>query len=53
MKTRRASSVTFIATDHQRYVEVLQDLVHSYNHTSHSSIGMAPTLLNYKNIEDV
>ena len=32
-----------------RYVDVLQDLVHSYNHTYHSSIGMAPTSVNVKN----
>ena len=32
-----------------RYVDVLQDLVHSCNHTSHSSIGMAPTSVNVKN----
>ena len=32
-----------------RYVDVLQDLVYSYNHTYHSSIGMAPTSVNVKN----
>ena len=30
------------------YVDVLQDLVHSYNHTYHSSIGMTPASLNVK-----
>ena len=32
-----------------RCVDVLQDLVHSYNHTYHSSIGMAPTSVSVKN----
>ena len=32
-----------------RYVDVLQDLVHSYNYTYHSSIGMAPASVNVKN----
>ena len=32
-----------------RYVDVLQELVHSYSHTYHSSIGMAPTSVNVKN----
>ena len=31
-----------------RYVDVLQVLVHSYNHTYHSSIGMAPAFINVK-----
>ena len=28
---------------------MIQDLVHSYNHTYHSGIGMAPTSVNVKN----
>ena len=32
-----------------RYVDSLQDLVHSYNHTYHSSIGMSPVSVNVKN----
>ena len=32
-----------------RYVDVLQDLVHSYNHTYHSIIGMAPTSVSVRN----
>ena len=32
-----------------RYVDVLQDLAHSYNHTYHSGIGMSPTSVNVKN----
>ena len=27
-----------------RYVDVLQDLVYSYNHTHHRSIGMEPAI---------
>ena len=32
-----------------RYVDVLENLVHSYNHTYHSSIGMSPAIVNVKN----
>ena len=32
-----------------RYVDVLEDLVHSYNHTYHCSIGMSPATVNVKN----
>ena len=32
-----------------RYVDVLHDLVYSYNHTQHSSIGMEPDMVNLKN----
>ena len=32
-----------------RYVDVLQELVHSYNHTYHSSVGMSPVSVNVKN----
>ena len=32
----------FTAKHTRRCVDVLQDLVHAYNHTYHSSIGMAP-----------
>ena len=35
-----------------RYVDVLPDLVHSYNNTHHRSIGMAPAEVNMDN-EDV
>ena len=31
-----------------RYVDILQDLVHSYNHTYQSSIGMSPASVNVK-----
>ena len=36
-----------------RYVEVLQKLVWSYNHTFHSSIGRAPAQVNNSNQEEV
>jgi len=32
----------FTAKDTRRYVDVLPDLLHSYNHTYHRSIDMAP-----------
>ena len=32
-----------------RYVDVLQDLVHSYNHTYYSNIGMTPGSVIVKN----
>ena len=34
-----------------RCVDVLQDLVHSYNHTYHSSIGMPPATVSVKKRE--
>ena len=42
-------------TKHQtwRYIDVLQDLVRSYNNTPHRSIGMAPSHVNAKNQEKV
>ena len=32
----------FIAKSTRRYIDVLPDLLHSYNNTHHRSIGMAP-----------
>lgn len=32
----------FTATQSERFVEVLPDLIHSYNHSHHRSIGMSP-----------
>jgi len=32
----------FTAKHTRRYIDVLQDLIHAYNNTRHSSIGMAP-----------
>ena len=42
-------------TKHQtwRYIDVLPDLVRSYNNTPHRSIGMAPSNVNAKNQEKV
>ena len=42
-------------TKHQtsRYIDVLQDLVQSYNNTPHRSIGMAPSHVSYRNQEQV
>ena len=42
-------------TKHQtwRYIDVLQDLVLSYNNTPHRSIGIAPLRVNAKNQEKV
>ena len=39
----------FTQSKSYRYGDVLQDLVHSYNHTYQSSIGMSPASLNVKN----
>ena len=42
-------------TKHQtwRYIDVLQDLVQSYNNTPHRSIGMAPSQVSSQNQEEV
>ncbi|KAI0234449.1 hypothetical protein LSAT2_015279, partial [Lamellibrachia satsuma] len=42
-------------TKHQtwRYINILQDLVHSYNNSYHRSIGMAPSQVSYRNQEKV
>ena len=42
-------------TKHQtwRFIDVLQDFVHSYNNTHHRSIGMTPSQVNTKNQEEV
>ena len=32
----------FTTKNTRRYIDVLPDLLHSYNHTYHRSIGMAP-----------
>ena len=39
----------FMHSKSYRYVDVLQDLVHSYNHTYHSSIEMVTGSVNVKN----
>ena len=38
----------FTHSKNYRNVDVLQDLIHSYNHTYHSSIGMSPPAVNVK-----
>ena len=43
----------FTAKHTRRYVDVLQDLVHAYNNTYHSSIGMAPADVTLDNEEVV
>ena len=42
-------------TKHQtwRHIDILQDLVHSYNNTRHRIIGMAPSQVSYRNQEQV
>ena len=47
LKTRMYRFFTYSKS--YRYVDVLLDLVHSYNHTYHCSIGMSPTSVNLKN----
>ena len=37
----------------QRYIDVLKDLVHSYNNTYHRSIGMTPSQVSVENEDDV
>lgn len=43
----------FTHSNSYRYVDVLQDFIHSYNNTVHSSIGMKPNEVNWDNQEDV
>jgi len=38
----------FTARNTRRYIDVLPDLLHSYNHTYHRSIGMPPKPKSYK-----
>jgi len=42
----------FTHANTRRYMDVLDDLLHSYNNTHHRSIGMAPSVVNADN-EDV
>ena len=37
----------------QKYTDVLDDLVHSYNHTYHRSIGMAPSQVTVANSQEI
>jgi len=43
----------FTANHTRRYIDVLPDLIHSYNHTFHRSIGMAPSQVGAHNEEVV
>ena len=43
----------FTATKHQKYLEILPDIMHSYNTTKHSAIGMKPADVNEYNAETV
>lgn len=43
----------FTYTDQYRWIDILQDLITSYNNTYHSSIAMAPSNVTYQNQEDV
>ena len=39
--------------DGDRYIDVLPALVHSYNSTTHTALGVAPNEVNYDNQEDI
>lgn len=43
----------FTATNSTRYIDVLQDLLHSYNHTVHRTIRRRPVDVTIKNGEDI
>ena len=43
----------FMAVNSLRYIDVLQDLVYSYNNTYHRSIGCAPATVSLRNVETV
>jgi len=43
----------FTAENTYRYIDVLNDLVHSYNHSIHSTIKMAPVDVNDNNVNQV
>jgi len=43
----------FTHANTRRYVDVLDDLLHSYNNTYHRSIGMAPADVGLHNKEEV
>ena len=43
----------FMAKKMMRYLEMLPDLVYSYNHSRHRSIKMKPALVNTENEDDV
>lgn len=43
----------FTAKNTRRYVDVLPDLIHAYNHSRHRSIGMAPAEVTSDNEDTV
>ena len=43
----------FTAFNTRKYLEALPSLVHSYNTTHHSTIGMAPASVSHRNAEEV
>ena len=43
----------FTAKSSKRYIDILQKLVNSYNHTIHRSIGLAPADVNSSNQEQI
>ena len=51
LKTKTFKYFTFKGT--HKYIDVLDDLVNSYNNTFHSSIKMAPTAVTVQNESDV
>ena len=51
LKTRMDRHFTYSKSS--RYVNVFQDLVYSYNHTHHRSIGMEPAMVTPKNEQRV
>ncbi|KAF4524513.1 hypothetical protein B566_EDAN011524 [Ephemera danica] len=43
----------FTYAGHQRYIEVLSDLVHAYNDSSHRTIGMPPSKVDDSKVKEV
>ena len=43
----------FTAKKTMRYLDMLPDLVYSYNHSEHRSIGRQPALVNSENEDEV
>src|SRR5579859_3658577 len=51
LKTKMWKYLTYKNT--YRYIDVLPDLVHSYNNTFHSAIKMTPSEVNHSNVKQV
>ena len=43
----------FTAENTFRYIPILQDLVHNYNHTVHSTTKIAPAKVNDPNVNEI